>query len=110
MVASRFVRFKASKDADLSSFVAHHPGLSHSSDAALLVGEGLGMDAYPGVLFRQDPAGRRAVPSGGPDVWEAVRAIKSAKASEPDMAAGQLLALVSEGTGLPERLLSAAIA
>jgi hypothetical protein len=78
MVGPRSVRFEASTDAHLSSFVARHPGLSHSSAAALLVEEGLRMDAHPGVLFREGPAGQRAVLSGGPDVWEVIRAIKSA--------------------------------
>lgn len=67
------------------------------------------MDTHPGVLFREGPAGRRAVLSGGPDVWEVVRAIKSARASEPDVAAGEVLTIVSENTGLSERLLNIAI-
>lgn len=109
MAGPRSVRFEATTDAHLASFVARHPGLSHSSAAALLVEEGLRMDAHPGVLFREGPAGRRAVLSGGPDVWEIVRAIKSARTNEPGLAAEELLAVVSENTGVTHRLLNAAI-
>jgi hypothetical protein len=37
------------------------------------VEEGLAMDAYPGVIFRDGPAGRRPAVVGGPDVWEVIR-------------------------------------
>jgi len=59
------------------------------------------MDTHPGVLFREGPAGRRVVLSGGPDVWEVVRAIKSARACEPDVAAGEVLTIVSRTPGCP---------
>ena len=68
------------------------------------------MDAHPGVLFREGPAGRRAVLSAGPDVWEVVRAITSARATEPDLSADELLSVVSENTGLNSRMLNTAIA
>lgn len=40
--------------------------------------EGLRADRHPGILFRDGPAGRRAVVVGGPDVWELVNAVRSA--------------------------------
>ena len=110
MAGPRSVRFEPSTDAHLVSFVARHPGLSHSSAAALLVEEGLRMDAHPGVLFREGPAGRRAVLSGGPDVWEVVRAITLTRAADPALDADDVLAVVSESTGLPDRLIQVAIA
>jgi hypothetical protein len=35
------------------------------------------MDAYPGIVFRDGPAGRRAALAAGPDVWEVIKAVKS---------------------------------
>ena len=110
MASPRSVRFDPSTDAHLAAFAARHAGLSHSGAAALLVEEGLRMDAHPGVLFREGPAGRRAVLVGGPDVWEIVRAVKSARASEPDVTGDEVLALVAESTGLPRRMLDTAVA
>jgi hypothetical protein len=37
------------------------------------VEEGLTMDTYPGIIFRDGPAGRRPAVLGGPDVWEVVQ-------------------------------------
>jgi hypothetical protein len=42
-------------------------------------------------------------------VWEAVRAIKSARSTEPDLTDDDVLALVEENTGVPARLLRIAI-
>ena len=36
------------------------------------VEEGLRMDAHPGIVFRDGPAGRRAGLASGPDVWEVI--------------------------------------
>jgi hypothetical protein len=36
------------------------------------------MEQFPGIIFRSDPAGRRAGVAGGPDVWEIVRDLKRA--------------------------------
>jgi hypothetical protein len=83
--------------------------MSASGAAALLVDEGLRMDAHEGVLFRDGPAGRRAVVIGGPDVWEVVRAIKSAAAEDPNLEEQAVLTLVSVNTGLSPRLLRVAV-
>jgi hypothetical protein len=39
--------------------------------------EALRADRHPGIMFRDGPAGRRAVVIGGPDVWEIVGAIRN---------------------------------
>ena len=48
-------------------------GESRSAAAERLVEEGLRMARHPGVFFRTEPAGRRAVLTGGPDVWMVAR-------------------------------------
>lgn len=35
--------------------------------------EGLAMDTYPGIVFRDGPSGRRPAVMGGPDVWEVIQ-------------------------------------
>ncbi|MGA2830658.1 MAG: hypothetical protein ABSF03_31600, partial [Streptosporangiaceae bacterium] len=61
------------------------------------------MSEHPGIVFRAGPTGRRASLASGPDVWEAVRAIKSARTAEPGLAEDDVLSLVSGSTGVPER-------
>lgn len=100
MTAPRSVRFEAQTIAKLASYAARRPGLTSSSAAALLVEEGLRMDAHPGIVFREGPAGRRAGIAGGPDVWEVVSALKSARAAEPTASADELLELLADNTGL----------
>jgi hypothetical protein len=41
-------------------------------------------------------------------VWEVVRAVRSARGAEPGPGEGELLALVAENTGVPERLIRVA--
>jgi len=103
------VRFDAAVVDRLASFVAAHPGMSLSSAANQLVDEALRMSEHPGVVFRAGPTGRRASVAGGPDVWEAVRGIKSARASEPGLTEDAVLGLVAGNTGVPVRLLRIAI-
>src|SRR6202021_4157244 len=83
----------------LASFVAANPGMSLSSAANRLVDEALRMVEHPGVIFRPGPTGRRAALAGGPDVWEVIRAIKSAHAAEPGLDGDDLMSLVSDNTG-----------
>ena len=109
MPAPRSVRFESATEAALAAFVARHPGLSRSSAAALLVEEGLRMDAHPGVLFRGGPSGRRAVLVGGPDVWEIIRAVASARAAQPTLGADDLIDLVAEESGVSRAMVQAAI-
>jgi len=103
------VRFDMAVAERLSSFVAANPGMSLSSAANRLVDEALRMNEHPGIVFRPGPTGRRAGLVGGPDVWEVVRAVKSARATEPSLAEDDLLALVAENTGIPVRLIRAAV-
>lgn len=111
MAASpRSVRLDTGVETRLASFVARHPGRSISSVAARFVDEGLRMDEHPGVAFRDGPIGRRATLVGGPDVWEVVRAVKSSRSAEPDMSEDDLLELVAANSGVPLRLVRAAIA
>jgi hypothetical protein len=37
------------------------------------VEEGLAMDSYPGIVFRDGPSGRRPAVICGPDVWEVIQ-------------------------------------
>ena len=103
------VRFDMAVAERLSSFVAANPGMSLSSAANRLVDEALRMNEHPGIVFRPGPTGRRAGLVGGPDVWEVVRAVKSARVTEPGLAEDDLLALVGENTGIPVRLIRAAV-
>ena len=99
------VRFDTAVAERLTSFAAANPGMSLSSAANRLVDEALRMSEHPGIAFRAGPTGRRAALASGPDVWEAVRATKSARAAEPDLSEDDLLALVAANTGVAVRLL-----
>jgi len=103
------VRFDPPVAERLSSFVAANPGLSLSSAANRLVDEALRTTEHPGIIFRPGPTGRRAALSGGPDIWEVIRAIKSARAAESGLHDDDLLRLVSGNTGIPPRLLATAV-
>ncbi len=80
-----------------------------SSAANRLVYEGLRMTEHPGIVFRDGPTGRRAGLVAGPDVWEIVRAVRSARTAEPDLAEEPLLRLVADNAGIPLRLLRTAV-
>jgi hypothetical protein len=103
------VRFDPSVAERLASFVAANPGMSLSSAANRLVDEAMRMEEHPGVIFRPGPTGRRAALAGGPDVWEVIRAVKSAHATEPGLDSDALLNLVSDNTGMALRLLTTAV-
>jgi hypothetical protein len=103
------VRFDISVAERLSAFVTANPGMSLSSAANRLVDEALRISEHPGIVFRPGPTGRRAGLASGPDVWEVVRAIKSARTAEPDLAENDLLAMVADNTGIPVRLIRIAV-
>jgi hypothetical protein len=64
------------------------------------IDEGMRLDRHPGIVFRDGPAGRRAVVIGGPDVWEVVSAARSA----PEQG-DELVKVLAERVGLaPERI------
>ena len=103
------VRFDPPVADRLASFVAANPGMSLSSAANRLVDEALRATEHPGIVFRSGPTGRRAALSGGPDIWEVIRAVRSAHAVEPGLDEDDLLGLVSGNTGIAPRLLSTAV-
>ena len=67
------------------------------------------MTEHPGIVFRDGPTGRRAGLVGGPDVWEVVRAVRSARATEPELDEEGILTLVATNAGLPLRLIRTAV-
>ena len=103
------VRFDPEVARRLSSFAASHPGLSLSAAANLLVDEGLRTAEHPGVVFRDGPTGRRAALAGGPDIWEVMRAIKSARVTEPELSEDEVVALVVDNSGVPARMVRIAL-
>jgi hypothetical protein len=103
------VRFDPPVADRLASFVSANPGMSLSSAANRLVDEALRMTEHPGITFRAGPTGRRAALAGGPDVWEVIRAIRSAHAAEPELDSDDLLNLVSDNSGIALRLVSTAV-
>ncbi|HEX6677957.1 MAG TPA: hypothetical protein VF486_23445 [Actinomycetes bacterium] len=94
------MRFDAAVLERLQRYVRARPGLSVSALTSRFVDEGLRMEEHPGVLFRDGPSGRRAVLIGGPDVWEVVRVVRSARAAEPDLDAEAVVRLAVETMGL----------
>jgi len=103
------VRFDPPVADRLASFVVANPGMSLSSAANRLVDEALRMAEHPGIIFRSGPTGRRAALAGGPDVWEVIRAVKSAHAAEPRLDSDDLMSLVSDNTGIALRLVTTAV-
>jgi hypothetical protein len=53
-------------------------GTSVTSLVTSLLDEGLKSRRFPGVVYRNGPAGRRAGLARGPDVWEVIRAVRLA--------------------------------
>lgn len=51
------------------------PGVT-AEHAARLIREGLRMEAHPGIIFKDGPAGRRPAIADGPDVWEVIKFIR----------------------------------
>jgi hypothetical protein len=109
MATPRSIRFDDSVVNRLASYVSRHPGLTASSVAARLVDEGLRMEEHPGIIFRDGPMGRRATLVGGPDVWEVIRALRSARVAEPALGEDAIMELVADNTGVPLRLLRMAL-
>lgn len=67
------------------------------------------MELHPGIYFRTSPSGRGAVVIGGPEVWEIVRDVLSARSRQPDLPEGEVLEMVSAHTGVPRQQLEIAI-
>jgi len=94
----------------LGAWVASHPGMSLSGAGNRLVGDALRSHEHPLVVFRDGLAGRRARLIGGPDVWEVVRAVRSARGAEPDLSSDEIVALVADTSGVTVSLVRAAVA
>jgi hypothetical protein len=60
------------------------------------IGEGMRLDRHPGIVFRNGPAGRRAVVVGGPDVWEVIAAARNAPEHGEE-----LVSALAERIGVP---------
>lgn len=60
-------------------------------------------------MFQDGPSGRRARLVSGPDVWQVVRAVQSARAAEPELLGTEIIKLVADTTGVPTRLVEAAV-
>lgn len=65
------------------------------------VEEGLAMDTYPGIVFRDGPSGRRPAVIGGPDVWEVIQVF---------LAEDRNIRATSENLNLRPGLIEAAVA
>ena len=80
-------------DPDLSARLGERSkalGLSRSQLLARYADEGLRMDAHPGIVFVDGPAGRRPRVAGtGLDVWEVVETVR-ANGGSPARAAAYL--------------------
>lgn len=68
------------------------------------IDEGMRLDRHPGIVFRDGPAGRRAVVVGGPDVWEVIAAARSA----PERG-DELVGALAERMGAPPERIQIAI-
>ena len=110
MATPSSVRFEDQVLERLNAFVAAHPGMSLSSASNRLVDEALRMQEHPLVVFRDGPAGRRPRLIGGPDVWEVIAAIESARGAEPGLGAPDIVALVADTAGVVPQQVRAALA
>ena len=110
MATPSSVRFEDQVLERLNAFVAAHPGMSLSSASNRLVDEALRMQEHPLVIFRDGPTGRRPRLVGGPDVWEVIAAVESARAAEPGLGASDVVALVADTAGLVPQQVRAALA
>ena len=109
-VSPSSVRFEPRVLERLAAFVASHQDLTLSSATSRLVDEALRAREHPLIAFKDGPAGRRARVAGGPDVWEVIGAVRSAREAEPELSGDEVLALVTETAGVPVAFIRAALA
>lgn len=79
-------------------------GSTVTSLVSRLLDEGLKTRRFPGIVYRDGPAGRRAGLVGGPDIWELVRAVKGSVGD-----GDQRLRHVADELGVPLGRLALAI-
>lgn len=109
MNTPRSFRFSEDQLVRLADYARKHGNSSISGAGIQLIEEGLRMHEHPGITFRDGPAGRRAVVSGGPDVWEVIQAVRDHREAEPGLPERELVEAISEHTGTPSRLIKIAI-
>jgi hypothetical protein len=109
MASPSSVRFDDRVLERLNAFLSTHPGMSLSSASNRLVDEALRMQEHPLIIFRDGPAGRRARVIGGPDVWEVIGAVRSAREAEPGLSPDMIVGVVAETAGLAPELVHAAL-
>lgn len=78
--------------------------LSRGRLAERYIDEGLRMDAHPGIVFRDGPAGRRASLAGGPDVWEVISVVL-----DQDERGEAAVAEAAEYLGVASRVVATAV-
>lgn len=78
MARSTSYRLNESLKRSLAALAATE-GITETALVSRLLEEGLKTSAYPGIVYRDGPSGRRAGLAGGPDVWEVVLAVRHAK-------------------------------
>src|SRR5918996_2624536 len=103
MVTSTSSRLDAALKRDLAD-QARTEGVTETALVARLLDEGLKTSAYPGIVYRGGPAGRRAALAGGPDVWEVIVAVRHAPGSGDGKVSD-----AAEQMGLPERMVRLAV-
>jgi hypothetical protein len=106
-MAARPKTFSARWDAEVLERLDRRSELAGTNKSRLAeryVDEGTRMDEHPGIVFRGGPTGRRAALVGGPDVWEAMAALKSGKAR-----GGQAVAAAAELLNLTDLQVRAAV-
>ena len=103
MSSPRSIRLEDRTLERLSSYATRHVGVTGASAAARFVEEGLRMDSHPGIVFRDGPAGRRAVIAGGADVWEVIQAVAATRDSEPSLSPAEIMDLVSVNSGVSSK-------
>lgn len=104
------IRFDPHVLGRLNRYLRAHPDLTLSSAGNRFVDEGLRSEEHPLVYFRDGPAGRRARLVGGPDVWQVIGAVLSARRADPSESSEEVINTVSETSGAPAQLVHAAIA
>ena len=94
-------------DAGLKHMLADRAATEGVTETALvtrLLEEGLKTAAYPGIVYRGGPSGRRAGLAAGPDVWEVVVAVRHA----PGRGHAKMVD-AAEQMDLPEHLVELAV-
>lgn len=70
-----------------------------------ILDEGLRVEEFPGIVFRDGPTGRRAGLIDGPDIWEVIGDVKRAQ-----QRSGDPIAVVMSGTNLSDAQVRIALA